>query len=40
MEQRAKAKIKHILDTHVPQTLTPEVDKEIDDILKRAKGQA
>jgi trimethylamine--corrinoid protein Co-methyltransferase len=40
MEQRAKAKIKHILDTHVPQALTPEVDKEIDDILKRAKSQA
>ena len=40
MEQRAKAKIKHILDTHVPQALTPEIDKAIDDILKRARNQA
>ena len=40
MEQRAKAKIKHILDTHEPQSLTPEVDKAIDDILKRAEDRA
>ena len=40
MEQRAKAKIKHILDTHQPQALAPEVNKAIDDILERAKNRA
>jgi trimethylamine--corrinoid protein Co-methyltransferase len=39
MEQRTKTKIRHILDNHVPQALPPEVDKAIDDILKRAENR-
>ena len=35
MEQRAKAKIKHILDTHTPEQLSPEINEEIDNILNR-----
>ncbi|UCD81244.1 MAG: trimethylamine methyltransferase family protein [Desulfobacterales bacterium] len=33
MEQRAKEKIKHILENHKPQPLPAEVDAEIDNIL-------
>jgi trimethylamine---corrinoid protein Co-methyltransferase len=35
MEQRAKAKVKHILENHRPQPLPVEVDAEIDKILGR-----
>jgi len=37
MGQRAKEKIKLILESHKPEPLDPEVDKEIDGILKTAK---
>jgi trimethylamine--corrinoid protein Co-methyltransferase len=38
MGQRAKEKIKHILENHTPEPLAPEVDQEIDRILARAKA--
>jgi trimethylamine--corrinoid protein Co-methyltransferase len=40
MEQRAKAKIKHILDNHQPESLSPEAIKKIDHILDRALARA
>ena len=33
MEQRAKNKVRHILESHQPQPLPPEVNAEIDKIL-------
>jgi trimethylamine--corrinoid protein Co-methyltransferase len=35
MEQRAKEKVKYILENHQPQPLSPEVNAEIDKILAR-----
>ena len=40
MGQRAKAKIKHILETHKPQPLPPEVEQQIDHILARAETES
>jgi len=37
MGQRTKAKIKHILETHKPEPLAPEIDAEIDIILNGVK---
>ncbi len=38
MGQRAKQKVRHILDNYRPQPLQAEVDAEIDKILARIKG--
>ena len=38
MGQRAKEKIKHILESHTPEPLPPDINKEIDRILERAKA--
>ena len=35
MGQRAKEKLKHLLDNHFPEPLSPEADKKIDDILAK-----
>lgn len=39
MGQRAKAKIKHILETHQPQAVAPEVEARIDEIIDKAEGR-
>jgi trimethylamine:corrinoid methyltransferase-like protein len=38
MGQRAKKKVRHILDNYRPQPLPAEVDAEIDKILGKIKG--
>jgi len=38
MGQLAKEKIKELKKSHQPQPLSPEVEAQIDKILKRAKG--